>query len=146
MSIKLVHHSDELPENHEINVTPFIDVMLVLLIIFMIAAPLATVSVPLELPVSTADAQPDLQEPIYLSLQSDLALSIGERQIAPEQLGPELERASKGDRQTRIFLRADRTVDYGDLMGLMDRLREAGYLKVALVSLEQTAAANGQRP
>lgn len=146
MSIKLVHNSDELPENHEINVTPFIDVMLVLLIVFMIAAPLATVSVPLELPVSTADTQPDPQEPVYLSLQSNLTVSLGDRPIAADMLGPELERATKGDKQARVFLRADKTVDYGDLMALMDRLRDAGYLKVALVSLEQTQAGAAGAP
>ncbi len=134
MSIKLGTDSDDVEELSEINVTPFIDVMLVLLIIFMIAAPLATVTVPLDLPASTADAQPDPQDPIFLSLQSDLKLSIGDREIDRSLLGPELEKASRGDKQARILLRADKTVPYGDLMGLMDEMRKAGYLKVGLVT------------
>lgn len=134
MSIKLGSDGDELDEINDINITPFIDVMLVLLIVFMIAAPLATVTVPLDLPVSTAQAQPDPQEPIFLSLQSDLKLSIGDRQIARDALAAELERASGGDRQARILLRADRGVSYGDLMGVMDAMRTAGYLKVGLVT------------
>ena len=134
MSIKLGTDGDEVEEINEINVTPFIDVILVLLIIFMIAAPLATATVPLDLPVSTAQAQPDPQEPIFLSLQADLKLSLGERQIGREMLASELERASKGNKQARILLRADRTVPYGDIMGLMDDMRKAGYLKVGLVT------------
>lgn len=134
MSIKLGSDGDELDEINDINITPFIDVMLVLLIVFMIAAPLATVTVPLDLPVSTAQAQPDPQEPIFLSLQSDLKLSIGGRQIARDALAAELERASGGDRQARILLRADRGVSYGDLMSVMDAMRTAGYLKVGLVT------------
>ncbi len=138
MSIKLGTDGDEMDEINDINITPFIDVMLVLLIIFMIAAPLATVTVPLDLPVSTAETQPDPQEPIFLSLQSDLKLSIGDREIGREMLGPELERASKGDKQARILLRADKIVPYGDLMGLMNDMRKSGYLKVGLVTEDGT--------
>lgn len=143
MSIRLGGDGEETDEISEINITPFIDIMLVLLIVFMIAAPLATVTVPLELPVSTAQAQPDPQEPIFLSLQGDLKLSIGDRQISREALGAELERASKGDRQARILLRADRNVAYGELMGVMDAMRKAGYLKVGLVT-EDGAAGSAQ--
>jgi TonB system transport protein ExbD (group 1) len=139
MAMRLVSDTDEPAELHEINVTPFIDVMLVLLIIFMIAAPLATATVPLELPVSTADATPDPQEPILLSLQGDLKLSLGNREIGRGALVTELDRASKGDKQARIFLRADKTVPYGDLMALMDELRQAQYLKVGLVTLDQAS-------
>lgn len=134
MSIKLGSDSDEMDEINDINITPFIDVMLVLLIIFMIAAPLATVTVPLDLPVSTAQAQPDPEEPIFLSMQSDLKLSMGDRPIDRAMIAPELERAAKGNKQARILLRADRSVPYGELMGVMDDMRKAGYLKVGLVT------------
>jgi biopolymer transport protein ExbD len=143
MAIRLGSDGDELDEISEINITPFIDVMLVLLIIFMVAAPLATATVPLDLPVSTANAQPDQDEPILLSLQGDLTLSLGERRIERGLIAQELMRATKGDRQARILLRADRSVPYGDLMGLMDDLRGAGYLKVGLVT-EDGARGAGQ--
>lgn len=139
MAFRLATDADEPTELHDINVTPFIDVMLVLLIIFMIAAPLATVTVPLDLPVSTADAPPDPQEPIVISLQGDLKLSLGDREISRGALLAELDRASKGDKQARIFVRADKTVSYGDLMSLMDELRAAQYLKVGLVALDHAA-------
>jgi len=128
---------DELEENHEINVTPFIDVMLVLLIIFMVAAPLATVSLPVELPPSSLQAQPEPQAPIQLTLAADHTLSLNDVSVAPEQLAPQLDALSGGNREQRVFVRADQRVAYGELMQLMDRLREAGYLKVALVAQEQ---------
>ncbi len=125
--------SDEI---HEINVTPFIDVMLVLLIIFMIAAPLATVDVAVDLPVSSAAPQPRPDKPIFLTVRADLTLALGERTIAGEALGPALDQLTNADKTQRVFLRADRSVAYGDLMGAMNALRAAGYLKVALVGLE----------
>ena len=127
---------DDLEENHEINVTPFIDVILVLLIIFMVAAPLATVDVNVDLPASTATPQPRPQEPIFLTVKSDLTLAIGETPLARDQLAATLDTSAKGDKETRIFLRADQTVPYGDLMDVMNLLRTAGYLKIALVGLE----------
>ena len=132
---------DDLDEAHEINVTPFIDVMLVLLIIFMIAAPLATVDVPVDLPGSNASPQPRPDEPVYVTLREDLTVNVGDAPIAREALGAELERATGGDHEARIFLRADEAVDYGQLMGVMDLLRTAGYLKIALVGLERVTAA-----
>jgi biopolymer transport protein ExbD len=128
--------ADELEEAHEINVTPFIDVMLVLLIIFMIAAPLATVDVAVDLPGSTAEPQPRPPEPLYLTLREDLTLALGEDPVAREALRGALDGRAGGDRSTRIFLRADRSVEYGALMEVMNLLRDAGYLKVALVGLE----------
>ncbi|MCD9004976.1 TonB system transport protein ExbD [Luteimonas sp. XNQY3] len=122
---------------HEINVTPFIDVMLVLLIIFMVAAPLATVNVPLDLPVSSAQAPPEPQEPVVVSLQADLRVFVGETEVERAALAGTLHTLLAGDRDARVFLRADRTVPYGDLMRLMDALREQGYQKVALVTLDQ---------
>lgn len=127
---------DVLPDNHEINVTPFIDVMLVLLIIFMVAAPLATVNVPLDLPVSNATPQPAEDDPIVLSVQADGAISIGESQVDSRGLAAALDAASGGDTQARIFLRADAMIPYGDLMQVFNELREAGYVKVALVGLD----------
>jgi biopolymer transport protein ExbD len=136
MSAKLDHGDGELTENHEINVTPFIDVMLVLLIIFMVAAPLATVDVPVNLPGSNAQPQVKPPQPVYLTLQADLTLSIGDTPIAEEALAEALDHATEGNKEEVIFLRADETVNYGDLMALMNRLRSAGYLKLALVGLE----------
>jgi TonB system transport protein ExbD (group 1) len=136
MAFKLTKGNGELSVNHEINVTPFIDVMLVLLIIFMVAAPLATVDVPLDLPVSTAQPQPKQDEPVYLSVQADLSLSVNEKPIARPSLGLELKAITGGSAERRIFLRADRTVPYGELMNVMNGLREAGFTKVALVGMQ----------
>lgn len=139
--------SDDLAENHEINVTPFIDVMLVLLIIFMVAAPLATVNVPVDLPSSTAEARERPDDPLYLSVQSDLSLSLSDDPVSRDGLARELDQRTGGNRDTRIFLRADKTVAYGDLMDAMNLLRTAGYLKVALVGLESLpASADGGAP
>jgi biopolymer transport protein ExbD len=128
--------SDELDEAHEINVTPFIDVMLVLLIIFMIAAPLATVDVAVDLPGSTAQPEPRPADPVFLTLGEDLELTLGETPVARPALASALGGLTGGDTGTRVFLRADRTVAYGDLIEVMNLLRAAGYLKVALVGLE----------
>jgi biopolymer transport protein ExbD len=138
MAVRLDHGRDELEETHEINVTPFIDVMLVLLIIFMIAAPLATVDIPVDLPTASAQRQPRPDKPLFLTLKSDLSLVVGEQQVANrESLGPALDAATAGDKEKRVFLRADKTVEYGELMEVMNAMRNAGYLKVALVGLEQ---------
>ena len=132
--------ADALEEAHEINVTPFIDVMLVLLIIFMIAAPLATVDVAVDLPGSTAQPAPRPADQIYLTVREDLSLVLGEDTVGREALGAALDGAAKDDKQARVFLRADRGVAYGDLMEVMNLLRTAGYLKLALVGLEQPLA------
>jgi biopolymer transport protein ExbD len=136
MSVRLNHGEVDLGEVHEINVTPFIDVILVLLIIFMIAAPLATVDVAVDLPASNAQRQPRPDKPLYLTVRSDLSLAIGDDIVARDLVAVALDQASDGDRQQRVFLRADKTVPYGELMGVMNVLRTAGYLKVALVGLE----------
>ncbi len=137
MAIRTSRHDDAPEEHHEINVTPFIDVMLVLLIIFMVAAPLATVDLPVDLPASTARPQPRDRDPVYLTLRGDLRLSLDATPVARRDLGAALDRRTGGDPTQRIFVRADRTVPYGELMQAMDALRDAGYLKVALVGLEQ---------
>ncbi len=141
MATRLDHGGDDFDELHEINVTPFIDVMLVLLIIFMVAAPLATVDVKVDLPTSTAQpaARPD--HPLYLTVAADKTLTVGDRPVASADLAAALDAGTGGDRETRIFLRADKNVAYGTLMEVMDGLRGAGYLKVALVGLE-----SGPRP
>lgn len=128
--------SDDLVENHEINVTPFIDVILVLLIIFMVAAPLSTVDVAVDLPASNAQMQQRPDKPVYLTVKSDLGLALGNEDVARQVLGATLDSATEGKRDTRIFLRADKAVAYGELMEVMNLLRAAGYLKIALVGLE----------
>ncbi|MEI5679978.1 TonB system transport protein ExbD [Mesorhizobium sp. CGMCC 1.15528] len=135
---------DDLEENHEINVTPFIDVMLVLLIIFMVAAPLATVDINVDLPGSTATPVPRPEEPLFLTLKDDLSLAVGNEIVARPVFGPTLDRLTKGDKETRIFLRADKVVGYGELMEVMNLLRNSGYLKIALVGLETLPA--GEAP
>jgi biopolymer transport protein ExbD len=136
---------DDLEENHEINVTPFIDVILVLLIIFMVAAPLATVDVNVDLPASTATATPRPDKPMFLTVKQDLTVSLGEQTVDRPALGAALDRLTGGDKQQRVFLRADRAVDYGELMDVMNLLRGAGYLRIALVGLE-TAPTDGTAP
>ncbi len=130
---------DDLEEQHEINVTPFIDVILVLLIIFMVAAPLSTVDIPVELPVAAAPRQPRPEKPLFVTLKADLTLAVGEDGVARGELITRLDAATQAKRETRLFLRADKTVPYGELMRLMDQLRAAGYLKVGLVGLEGPA-------
>jgi len=140
MAIRTASTRDDTPEEaHEINVTPFIDVMLVLLIIFMVAAPLATVSVPVQLPASSAQAAPAENAPVYVTVQADLSLRVGEAPVARDGLAYALRSATHGDTSQRLYLRADQRVSYGDLMATLDTLRSAGYLKVALVGLEQGA-------
>jgi biopolymer transport protein ExbD len=136
MSVRLDHGKDELDEVHEINVTPFIDVMLVLLIIFMVAAPLATVDIAVDLPAATAPPQVRPPQPLFLTIRPDLSLTLGNDTVARDALGAALGGAAKGDKEARIFLRADKAVPYGELMAVMNLLRAAGFLKVALVGLE----------
>ncbi|HGM5582513.1 TPA: TonB system transport protein ExbD [Pseudomonas putida] len=140
MGLHLNEGGDDLAENHEINVTPFIDVMLVLLIIFMVAAPLATVDIKVDLPASTAKPAPRPEKPVFVSVKADKKLYVGDDQVAlPEQLGAMLDAKTKGDKETTIFFQADKGVDYGDLMEVMNTMRAAGYLKVGLVGLETAA-------
>jgi biopolymer transport protein ExbD len=144
------YEDDDFEEAHEINVTPFIDVMLVLLIIFMIAAPLSTVDLPVNLPSSTAIPQQMPEKPTYVTIKSDLAVAIGETpvkradivQVLDAQSGDISDQSLSGQtkadqgKDRRIFLRADRTVPYGELMDVLERLRIGGYHKIALVARE----------
>jgi len=136
MAVSISDGEDEFDEAHEINVTPFIDVMLVLLIIFMIAAPLSTVDLPVDLPTSTATPLKKPDKPTYVTIKSDLAVAIGESQVKRVDLVRTLDAVPDQGKDRRIFLRADRAVPYGELMDVLERLRAGGYLKVALVALE----------
>jgi len=140
VAIRLDHGTDELTEVHDINVVPFIDVMLVLLIIFMVAAPLATVDVPVDLPASNAAQQQRPPKPVYITLKADGSLAIGDNPISRDALPGALASATGGDKEQRIFLRGDKVVAYGSMMELMNDLREAGYLKIALVGMETREA------
>lgn len=128
--------ADDDQELSEINVTPFIDVMLVLLIVFMVAAPLSTVDVQVNLPSSTAPPTERPKDPIWLTLTADLLVLLEETPVLAVDLAKTLDQRSAEQRDTQVFLRADQSVDYGALMQLLDQLRAAGYLKVALVGLE----------
>jgi biopolymer transport protein ExbD len=137
---------DEVAEHHEIDVTPFIDVMLVLLIIFMVAAPLSTVDVAVDLPVSAPKPQPRPERPVFITVKADRTLAVGDDPVAPAALGAAIDAATRSDRQQRLFLRADKSVPYGDVMGVMNLPRRTGYLKVALVGLKGVEGANESVP
>ena len=140
MAASLNQGNGDLSEVHEINVTPFIDVILVLLIIFMVAAPLATVDIAVDLPASNAQPQPRPDKPVYLTVKPDLSLSIGNETVGRAALSGVLDASTSGQKDTRIFLRADKLVPYGEVMQVMNLLRNAGYLKVALVGMEQASS------
>ncbi|MFQ3458704.1 TonB system transport protein ExbD [Bradyrhizobium sp. UFLA01-814] len=140
MAVNLNQAGGDLAEVNDINVTPFIDVMLVLLIIFMVAAPLATVDIAVDLPASNAQPHPRPDKPVYLTVKPDLSLSVGDETVSRVALAGALDAATVGQKDSRIFLRADKTVPYGEVMQVMNGLRTAGYLKVALVGLEHSTA------
>jgi biopolymer transport protein ExbD len=125
-------------ETHDINVTPFIDVILVLLIIFMVAAPLSTVDLPIELPSSTATPQKKPDKPTYVSIKPDLTLAIGEKAIKRVDLISSLDAAGDSNPERLVFVRADRGVAYGDLMDVLELLRRGNY-RMKLVALEGVA-------
>jgi biopolymer transport protein ExbD len=127
---------DEFAEAHEINVTPFIDVMLVLLIIFMVAAPLSTVDLPVELPTSTATPQKKPDKPTYVSIKPDLSVAIGDNFVKRVDLVRSLDAMDGVSKDQPIFLRSDRAVPYGELMDVLEILRAGGYSRIKLVALE----------
>jgi biopolymer transport protein ExbD len=126
-------------DNSEINVTPFVDVMLVLLIIFMVSAPLATISIPMDLPPPSADSPPDPIEPIFVSLQDTGVINVGtpntgEIEADWTSLSNAINQKTGGDRTRKIFIRADQKVIYNDVMRLMDAIDHEGYKNKALVA------------
>src|SRR6201991_577125 len=133
-------------ETHEINVTPFIDVILVLLIIFMVAAPLSTVDLPIDLPSSTATPQKKPDKPTYVSIKPDLAVAIGETPVKRVDLVRSLDAMADVGKDKFIFLRADRAVPYGEMMDVLEILRAGGYSKIKLVALEGVPDSAPQPP
>jgi TonB system transport protein ExbD (group 1) len=131
----------DLGQNSEINVTPFVDVMLVLLIIFMVAAPLATVSVKVDLPVAVASQSPNPPTPIYLSIQKSGKVYIGDFPTTLDEVGDKIKEQLSGRRpdRERIFIRADNEVAYQDFMRVLTKLQDKGFYSVALVGNEQDA-------
>ena len=118
----------------EINVTPFVDVMLVLLIIFMVTAPLLTVGVQVDLPESAADSLPDEQEPLTLSITSKGEVWIQDYKIEFDKMIPKILAISKNRTDTRIYVKGDKTINYGRVLEVMGMLSGAGFSKVALIS------------
>ena len=129
----------------EINVTPMVDVMLVLLIIFMVAAPLLTVGVPVDLPKTTAATINDQDEPLVISIDKDGKLYLQDTEIAIESLVPRLNAITNNKPDTRVYVRGDRSVEYGRIMEVMGTVSAAGFSKVALIAElpRQTAAKTG---
>ena len=118
----------------EINVTPFVDVMLVLLIIFMVTAPLLTVGVQVDLPESAADSLPDDQEPLTISINSKGEIYIQEHKVSYQKIVPKLLAIAKNRTDTRIYVRGDKTINYGRVLEIMGMLSGSGFTKVALIS------------
>ncbi|NBB14902.1 biopolymer transporter ExbD [Caulobacter sp. SLTY] len=125
----------QVEQNSEINVTPFVDVMLVLLIIFMVAAPLATVSVEVKLPDAVAKPRPNPPKPIYISITKDGSVFIGDFATSTDALGDDLRKqvGRRDPSKERIFIRGDKEVRYGDFMQVMNALQDNGFYSVALI-------------
>ena len=123
----------------EINVTPFVDVMLVLLIVFMVTAPLLTVGIKVDLPKVKATALTDIKDPIEITVKLDGEVCIGESKVDVENLIPRLNAITEQNTEARIYIRGDRVVAYGRIMEIMSIINSAGYIKVALITqnLEQ---------
>jgi len=127
--------------NSEINVTPFVDVMLVLLIIFMVAAPMASVTVKVNLPPAVAKPSTNPPTPIYISVQDSGAIFIGDSKSDLATLGDDLRKnlgARRNPTKERIFIRADKNVLYGDFMGVMNMLQDNGFYSVALIGEDKS--------
>ena len=135
----------QVEQNSEINVTPFVDVMLVLLIIFMVAAPLASVSVELKLPDAVAKPRQNPPKPVYISIQKSGALYIGDFPTDLASMGPDLTKqvGKRDPSKERIFIRAEKEVRYGDFMQVMNTLQDNGFYSVALIGQDSASAAGG---
>lgn len=132
-----LRHNDESPQNIDnINVTPFIDVMLVLLVIFMVTAPLTTVTIPVDLPSSSEKTVTPPEPPVSLTLKADHHILLNETEVTDTTLTASLNIVTQGRREKRIILRADKTIDYGMLIHVIDQLRQAGYFKINLLTLQ----------
>ena len=136
MAMRLDHGAEELTEVHDINVTPFIDVMLVLLIIFMVSAPLLTVGVPIDLPQSQAKSLEQDKEPLTISVNDKGQIFLQNSEIGADDLIPKMQAVAeaRGGFDERIYVRGDKTVVYGTVMQVMGRLSSAGFKRVALVT------------
>jgi biopolymer transport protein TolR len=119
---------------HEINVTPFVDVMLVLLIVFMVTAPLLTVGVPIELPESKGQQLQTSKEPLTISVQKDGRVYIQETEVPLTDLATKLRAIAKSGYEERIFIRGDKGIDYGTVMRVMGRIKAGGFNKVSLIT------------
>ncbi len=133
----------------EINVTPFVDVMLVLLIVFMVTAPLLTTGVSVDLPRTESDPLPGQDEPLAVTVTAEGRVYLQETPVPLAQLGPRLEAVSGRNREARIFVRGDRTVPYGRIMEVIGTINRAGFTRVALVTekpVRRTAQASATSP
>lgn len=128
---------DDLEETHEINVTPFIDVMLVLLIIFMVAAPLMTAGVPIDLPESSAKALNADKQPITVSVNSQGQIFLQETEITFDEIVPRLQAIAETGYDERVFVRADGAADYASVMRVLGRINAGGFRNVGLVTLPE---------
>ena len=122
----------------EINVTPFVDVMLVLLIVFMVTAPLLTVGIPVDLPKIKANALTDQKDPIEITIKLDGTVYLGESLVEVDNIIPRLNAITDKNIEARIYVRGDRVVAYGRVMEIMSIINSAGYIKVALVAQNAT--------
>ncbi len=129
------------PANAEINVTPMVDVMLVLLVIFMVTAPMLTVGVPVELPKVNAPAIPDDRTPVEISIKRDGTIYVQEKPVSFDNLIPLLMAVTESNQDVRLFVRGDAKLDYGEIMKVMGSITAAGFKKVALVALPAGASA-----
>jgi biopolymer transport protein ExbD len=131
-------------QNHDINVTPFVDVMLVLLIIFMVCAPLAIPSVKVDLPRAVAQESKNPPKPVYITIESNGNLHIGDQATTLDDMGLDLKDAigKRDPTKERVFIRADKETIYGDFMGVMNKLQDNGFYSVALIGLDQRGRSN----
>lgn len=146
MGVSLAENDDDddFGETHDINVTPFIDVILVLLIIFMVAAPLSTVDIQVDLPtVTTVQPEKKPDKPTFISIKSDLAIAIGDNFVKRVDLVRSLDSALDADRSKPIFLRVDRSVPYGEFFDVLDILRKGKYRNLKVEALEGVPSQDG---